>query len=228
MAKKVVTPMKLNRYGDVFCVIDYTDGKLSISGVVGPLANGDCKGGCGQIDVVELLDEEHTFYRGWNEKLVREFQDIWNKWHLNDMRAGCEHQRSGWDLEKTIQVVSITPSIKFYQENNRTKRGEITGDEYEAFVSIIKDVKNARGVLFVYDWVRKLIDEGWVSISKTSKERAIHTLFDCHPEGLLTKPCEVCGYKFGSRWLFEEVPDKVIEWLFALPKPSKVMPKAWR
>jgi hypothetical protein len=31
-----------------------------------------------------------------------------------------------------------------------------------------------------------------------------------HPNGLLTKPCDVCGYKYGSRWLFEELPADVL------------------
>jgi hypothetical protein len=30
-------------------------------------------------------------------------------------------------------------------------------------------------------------------------------------------PCPICGYKYGSAWLKEEVPAEVIDWLFALP-----------
>ena len=34
----------------VFCSIKFTDGKLSITGVVGPRASGNCAGSCGQIE----------------------------------------------------------------------------------------------------------------------------------------------------------------------------------
>lgn len=40
---------------------------------------------------------------------------------------------------------------------------------------------------------------------------------DEHPDGILCKPCPVCGYKYGTSWLMEEVPEDVIDWLFALP-----------
>jgi len=30
---------------------------------------------------------------GWSQTLIRTFWDIWKRWHLNDMRAECEHQR---------------------------------------------------------------------------------------------------------------------------------------
>lgn len=33
---------------------------------------------------------------------------------------------------------------------------------------------------------------------------------DEHPEGLLTRPCEVCGYRYGTEWKFEPLPDDVI------------------
>lgn len=31
-----------------------------------------------------------------------------------------------------------------------------------------------------------------------------------HPEGLMTKACPECGYRFGTAWLFEELPAEVI------------------
>ena len=38
-----------------------------------------------------------------------------------------------------------------------------------------------------------------------------------HPEGILTKTCPVCGYKYGSEWRKEEVPAEVLAWLAARP-----------
>lgn len=76
----------------VFVKVTIKDGELSISGVEGPLRNGDCRGSSGQIDlrIDELSD-------GWTEADVAELKAIWKRWHLNHMRAGCSHQRSeGW------------------------------------------------------------------------------------------------------------------------------------
>lgn len=32
-----------------------------------------------------------------------------------------------------------------------------------------------------------------------------------HPEGLLTAPCPVCGYRFGTKWLMEDMPDEAVQ-----------------
>ena len=62
----------------------------------------------------------------WQGSAPRRLKDLWDRWHLNDMRAGCEHQRA----------------------------------------------------------------LGWTS-------------YDDHP----SEPCPECGYKFGSAWLFEPLPE---------------------
>ena len=54
---------------------------------------------------------------------------------------------------------------------------------------------------------------------------AIWVWHTSHPEGLLMKPCEVCGYKYGSAWLREEVPDEVLRFLRGLPGTD--MEPAW-
>jgi hypothetical protein len=46
-----------------------------------------------------------------------------------------------------------------------------------------------------------------------------------HPGGLLDKPCPVCGYRYGSAWKEERVPDGVLAWLYNLPD-TKITP-AW-
>jgi hypothetical protein len=34
---------------------------------------------------------------------------------------------------------------------------------------------------------------------------------DEHPDGLLTKPCPVCGYRYGTEWKTQPIPDYVRE-----------------
>jgi hypothetical protein len=52
--------------------------------------------------------------------------------------------------------------------------------------------------------------------------------FDEHEEGLLGKPCPVCGYKYGTEWKKREVPDHVLEWLRDLPEAKSEQMWAYR
>jgi hypothetical protein len=76
-------------YGTVFCTVKFSkDGYLSITGVIGPKANGDCVGGCGQCRDFIVTD----YAPGWNAGIAEQFREIWDRWHLNDMRAGSQIQ----------------------------------------------------------------------------------------------------------------------------------------
>lgn len=86
------TAIYTGRKVDVFCAITMEKGRLSISGVEGPKANGDAWGGCGQINMhaPKITD----LAPGWTESMLREFFEIWGRWHLNDMNAGSPRQEA--------------------------------------------------------------------------------------------------------------------------------------
>lgn len=79
----------------VFAEIKYQDGKLSISGVEGPLPSGNARGACGQI-VMHLREKgalaDFRPAPGWTAHNVRHFLSVWDRWHLNDMKAGSPAQ----------------------------------------------------------------------------------------------------------------------------------------
>lgn len=161
----------------VFCKITIKDGKLSITGVEGPTPNGDCKGSCGQIEINPTMFA--SFAPGWSKELSAKFSEVWKRWHLNDMRAGCEHQRKeGWDKKP------IDPSkpLRAYGKHFDGQRSDSWN---------------------MLTWVRP----------------------DEHPEGLLTKPCSICGYRYGTAWFKEELPEEVVEFLHSLPDSDKT--PAW-
>jgi hypothetical protein len=146
--EKVVRPCK-TECGWTYCKIKFIDGNLSITGVEGPLPNGNCIGGCGQIIMSGWGIREYG--NGWDKDSVADFRQVWDRWHLNDMRAG-------------------TPKQEEYIRDNISKY------DYVAVCSALKEA------------------------------------------GLLVDD----GYKYGSKWLKEEVPEDVIEWLMALPdSPTK-------
>lgn len=95
---------------------------------------------CGQN-----LDEIGKLYP--RDHRVQRLVAIWRVWHLNDMNAGCRHQRAmGW------------------------------------------------GTL-------KLEDGKWSG----------HIRSDEHPLGVLGKQCPECGYRYGTKWLTEELPREIID-----------------
>lgn len=85
--------------GDVFCRLTLADGRLSITGVVGPKRNGDCRGSCGQI-VMGLSAPDIKPAPGWDEASIGAFFAHWKRWHLNDMRAGTPAQEMFLRLHK--------------------------------------------------------------------------------------------------------------------------------
>lgn len=99
----------------MFAEIELKDGKLSIHGVIGPTRHGNAIGSSGQIDMEfdhqnpahndkrynePIKASELRFASGWNRDTWYRFLEAWKLWHLNDMHAGCEHQRAlGWEDE---------------------------------------------------------------------------------------------------------------------------------
>lgn len=98
---KVVNPGKFRPFNDrqfpVFMKIRYKNGELGITGVEGPTPSGNAHGGCGQITEFELS----ALTEGWSAATVDAFRDIWKRYHLNKLQAGCEHQRAlGWNTRR--------------------------------------------------------------------------------------------------------------------------------
>lgn len=192
---KVVRIGKVGGIGNVFCGIKLTKGRLSISGVEGPLKSGNCRGGCGQIGM--SMDDAYLsamqYAPGWDRGKADKFLEVWRKWHLNDMQAGCEHQRAaGW----------------------RACRGHYDPRGMETCVTPIEPADT--------ESITKAVTEARQTGVGLVRGPGQH--YYCS-EDKCGKPCEVCGYRYGSAWLRAEIPIDVIEFLNELPK-SDIVP-AW-
>jgi len=220
---KKVVHLGSGEYGEVFCKVEFDKGRLSISGVEGPRPNGDCRGGCGQIVNVVL----RSYAPGWDSERVEEFRKVWDRWHLNDLRAGCEHQRAAWDSREKLEVVTYRLNTATTREQHALKDscmrrlsagGTLTlSPEEQALLALPWETKRApdadgfgSGKYEVHQREQK--GAGWVYPSE-------------HDRGLLGKPCEVCGYKYGSAWLKEEIPAEVMTYLEGLPETDET--PAW-
>lgn len=131
--RKIIYPIQVQCLDGIFrnvkVSIFFKESRLSIVGT-SPIMSGQIS------SYLESLDpRDYRLCPDWTEEMYRRLLDTWKRWHLNDMRMGCSHQRA-------------------------------------------------------MDWNR-----------------------DEH----LGKQCPICGYKYGCSWIFEPVPDEVIEWLFNLP-----------
>ena len=91
--EKTIRIGKTRDRGNLYCIIRFDGKRLSITGVEGPLANGNAKGSCGQIVMHEWDIVEYA--PGWAADKAEEFRRLWNEWHLNDMTAGS-HAQEEW------------------------------------------------------------------------------------------------------------------------------------
>lgn len=137
-----------NRTYSVFVNVKFDGSRLSITGVEGPTRDGNAIGGCGQI-ADALTAEGFAPLPGVD---ARKLAEVWNRWHLNDMRAGSPAQE---------EYLRTHPVAFKYPESHYTKACEALA---------------AAGL---------------------------------NPDA---------GYRYGSAWKFEAVPEDVLQWLAALPE----------
>lgn len=207
--------------------------RLSITGVVGPRANGDAYGSCGQCvhALREIESGSVNTSGGWTLEDVEKLRQVWERWHLNDMRAGCEHQRA-WDVSRKVEVVSYGLTSEAYRLRERTRSDAaahaLKGEPFEPDAT-------ARALAELEDWFRDIYTppdadsplSGCYEVKRREQKAVGWVRPYEHPEGLLCRPCEVCGYRYGSAWLYEEVPQEVLAWLVQLPDARAGVPSAW-
>lgn len=215
--RKIIHPVRceimtgMSTLSPGFVEIVFETGRLSMHGVIGPLRSGNCRGSCGQC-----IDEIREGFPadGWTREMVDKLCDIWERWHLNDMRAYCEHQKSmGWDKLAREPITFYNYSLN---KEAMKKRHEAESAAMPQSLVVTKEIK---GELTAFYEPKKPLFAG--DRGPTSTQQRGWIRFDEFEEGILCKPCPVCGYKYGTQWLKEEVPEEVIDWLFALPNSDK-------
>ena len=215
-------------YGNVYCRVQYKNGKLSITGVEGPKSNGDAIGSCGQIND-HLTADVTEFAPGWDAEKVAKFAAIWARWHLNDMRPGCEHQRTeNWGAEE-LEIVTYKMTAEAFKLRDAALE-EAASAAREGRVANLTDTGRA---LISPDWFKDKFTppdadsplSGMYEVKTRETKRAGWVRVEEHPRGVLNKPCPICGYKYGNKWIREEVPAEVLEYLASLPVAD--MSPAW-
>lgn len=225
----------------LFVTIEYKDGRLSITGVEGPLSSGDCRGSCGQTGI--RADITPNDKEGWTTETVDRLRQIWDRWHLNDMRPGCEHQQGPeWDASRPVELQELSWRPEFTKARDAAVAGRLTPIEYETFANreIFGQAVRAQVVYRLTTAIVKprhpdlwgpegdtLLAAGYLKLGKTETKTAGWVYPTEHPDGLLCKPCPVCGHRYGTEWKKEEVPGEVVEWLRGLKDTEESCPAVW-
>jgi hypothetical protein len=154
----------------------------------------------------------------WSEDkfrdLLKAYQEIKNlKFH-----AGCIHQRQNWDLNKEITVNRYRWSKKFYNLRNSAANGDLSISEYDWFKQFpkkVSEIVTSRRTINT-SLIDELLNADMIELEKTEKQIAVHTWPYEHKKGLLTAPCEICGYKYGSAWVDDPVSMETMAFLRSL------------
>lgn len=240
---------------DVFLKAEVDGDKLSITGVIGPKSNGDADGGCGQISMeFAHRDPTHNYKRysrlitpdqiqfapGWSAAQWLDLLDVWEKWHLNDMRPNCEHQTGPeWDTRKelTLYYFRLSPDTEHFRIATAKDQGEallacrpFIPTQEQTKVALMADrltfheatlPKELAGY-YVPNWPQYNGD----TYNRASEVKTAGWVYPTeHPQGLLCKPCPVCGYAYGAEWRKESLPAAVASFIESLPDTDKT--PAW-
>lgn len=233
--KKILNPCKCPVNGkkyQSYVTIEFENGRISIRGVVGPKNNGNAYGSCGQC-VDSIRNGDPNYKDGWNKEMLQKLCDIWDKWHLNDMRAYCQHQKElGWDIlaGTKVDIYHYSLNTIAYAKKKAAELAALTAMRNgETFTPTDEQRMDANMPYFLdlHHEATPEILENYEPYKGTIHRTHIESRFlghlrpEEHPEGILTKPCPICGYGYGTKWLKEDVPQEIIDWLFNLPDSTR-------
>lgn len=163
--------------------------------------------------------------------MLQKFCDIWYRWHLNDMRPYCQHQKDlGWDklAVKKVTLYNYTLRNEWFstQRKLHNEVNKILGETGQVFLT--EDERETWNLpLQIHTW--KPLDDVRYEPQKQqewnegpTEGKALGWLSpEEHPDGILGKPSPVCGYKYGTSWLKEDVPEDVLQFLYNLPDTTR-------
>lgn len=156
-----------------------------------------------------------------NDPVFSEILRLWKLYHLNDMRPECEHQAAeGW-RQKAAEKVTLyhwrmtQDAIK--EQKAAEKAAIIALKCGETFKPTIKQrfFANLEYSLTTYTETLPADIAKYYEPKKPlfagdkghTETKALGWLRETeHPDGLLSKACPVCGYKYGTAWVYFPIP----------------------
>lgn len=132
-----------------------------------------------------------------NKKLYREIMTLWEKYHLNDTNAWCEHQNYGNGIHKDITIHKLSGN----EEYDRISKIRELPDRYLKVTD--EGLKNVPMALYEYSSYdlkkgtnTEVKSNGWITYDEKYS-----------PEGLIGKECPICGAKYGHGWYYMPIAE---------------------
>ena len=169
---------------------------------------------CGNIwnargsDIISGGQNYDTLLEDAPSPLMHEIVGVWKRWHLNGMNAGCEHQRE-WPTSKEITIYEYARTSEGTNERRAAKDRAIDAALRDEVAGLSAKEKDALTREYFVKSERAEVPEGYRHY-KTETKTAGWVRPEEHSEGLLGKPCDVCGYKYGTAWKHEALPREIV------------------
>lgn len=182
--------------------------ELSIYGEIWNMTNTDILSG-GQN-----LDDMHKYLK-LNKKFMTIYR-LWKLYHLNGMHPECEHQHAnGWteQAKKEVTIYEYTTTMEAYQQKRKLKNIIIESAKQGKIHQTTKQeqtILNLKNFFKTHLKFEELTEEQQQFYKPCKQEnKTLGWLTqEQHPEGILSKPCEICGYKYGSAWNYFPIPEE--------------------
>ena len=154
---------------------------------------------CGNIMGGQCIDEiweecqDQLRYKDYN--LYKEIMELWQKYHLNDTKAWCEHQNYGDDMQEKVTVYHLRGNKEY---DRLSKVRELPERYLEVTEEGLKNVPMALyepSTLYSKDG-KEQKSTGWITYDELYA-----------PEGLLGRECPECGAKYGHSWYYMPIPE---------------------
>lgn len=188
--------------------------RFSVSAMVWNVLRSNCIRGGQCLDTIAPYMDNPIF---------SEIFRLWKAYHLNDMHPECEHQHAaGWDklASKKVTLYHWRMTRAAITEQDNAKKAALSAlTAGETFTPTTEQTFFAGLSYFLTTWTetppaelakyyepKKPLYPGDIGHTEA---KALGLLKESeHPDGLLSKACPVCGYKYGTSWVYFPIPVK--------------------
>lgn len=156
-----------------------------------------------------------------NNPIFSEILRLWKLYHLNDLHPECEHQHAaGWDklASKKVTLYHWGMTREAISEQNKAKKAALSAlTAGETFTPTTEQAFFAGLSYSLTTWTETPPEELakyyepkkplYAGDGGHTETMALGWLRESeHPDGLLAKACPVCGYKYGTSWVYFPIP----------------------
>lgn len=156
----------------------------------------------------QCLDEIAQYI---SHPVFQEIHRLWKLYHLNDMYPDCEHQEAlGWReaAKETVPVYKFTMTVDAIRKQNTAREHILRAAQEGKIVRAAPDEKLYLGLSYFLDSPTEKLPKALAPFYRLKRtEERPRGFLNCKkdPRGLLDKPCPVCGYRYGTAWLYRPI-----------------------